>query len=247
MSNTSIHPSQTPHHHVEADLYHGPLHLSAAFNLTAPWTVLFGPSGSGKSTILRAICGVFPKSAIDFASAGPDSKDALQQKHHSTPPHRRNLAYAPQSAILFPHLSVRENIAFATEARHQTNPQLIDTAINLFDLAQLTNRRPRDLSGGERQRVNLARAFAVPSPHLLLLDEPFTGVDRALRDTLLLRMQQHATQHGIPVLSVTHDVEEALLLNAEVIRLTNGRITAQGPAAEVLAPERTQMLATLQP
>jgi molybdate transport system ATP-binding protein len=214
--------------------------------LSAPWTILFGPSGSGKSSILRAACGFIHPADVDFAQSIPGGWNELQTTHHSTPPHRRNLAYAPQGAILFPHLTVRENIAFASTARNlPANSQLIDTAINLFDLAPLANRLPRDLSGGERQRVNLARAFAVPSAHLLLLDEPFTGIDRALRDTLLPRMQQHAIQLGLPVLSVTHDVEEALLLNAEVIRLDNGHIIAQGPAADVLAAERTSILQTL--
>jgi ABC-type Fe3+/spermidine/putrescine transport system ATPase subunit len=120
--------------------------------------VLFGPSGSGKSTILRALCRLlrsnnarsgfyfcpsFGESAVQAANPNPTTE---WHSLNSTPPHRRNLAYAPQGAILFPHLSVRENIAFATQARHQTNPQLIDTAINLFDLAQLTNRRPRTRS-----------------------------------------------------------------------------------------------------
>ena len=262
MSNTSANPA---HHRLNVDAHLGPLHLSAQLNLTAPWTVIFGPSGSGKSSLLRAACGLLPanKSHPDFsfcpcfsfchsrresASVSVTTDPATEWTTlDSTPPHRRNLAYAPQGAILFPHLTVRENIAFASDARHQPNPQLIDTAINLFELAALSNRLPRDLSGGERQRVNLARAFAVPSPHLLLLDEPFTGVDRALRDALLPRMQQHATQRNIPVLSVTHDVEEALLLNAEIIRLDAGHIIAQGPAPEVLSAERTQMLATLQP
>ena len=236
------------HHLLRVDAKLGPLHLSAKMTLSAPWTILFGPSGSGKSSLLRAACGFIHPANVDFAQSIPGGWNELQTTHHSIPPHRRNLAYAPQGAILFSHLSVRENIAFASTARNQpANTQLIDTAINLFELAPLANRLPRDLSGGERQRVNLARAFAVPAAHLLLLDEPFTGVDRALRDTLLPRMQQHATQLGIPVLSVTHDVEEALLLNAEVIRLEAGRIQAQGPAADILAAERTSMLAILQP
>jgi molybdate transport system ATP-binding protein len=273
LSNASTNPA---HHRLNIDTHLGPLHLQAQLHLAAPWTVIFGPSGSGKSSILRAACGPLPsnksrpcfsfchsrspgspasvlsplgwsESAVAVKSVSPDTTTSEWTILDSTPTHHRNLAYAPQGAILFPHLSVRENIAFATDARHQPNSQLIDTAINLFDLAPLANRLPRDLSGGERQRANLARAFAVPSPHLLLLDEPFTGIGRALRDTLLPRMQQHATQHGIPVLSVTHDVEEALLLNAEVIRLDNGHIIAQGPATEVLATERTQILDTLQP
>jgi molybdate transport system ATP-binding protein len=141
---------------------------------------------------------------------------------------------------------VLQNVAFATDIRQQPSSPSVEVAIELFQLAPLAHRLPRDLSGGERQRVNLARAFAVPAPHLLLLDEPFTGVDRALRDLLLPRMQQHTANRGIPVLSVTHDIEEALILQAEVIRIENGCILDQGPASQVLADERTRMLHVLQ-
>ena len=105
--------------------------------------------------------------------------------------------------------------------------------------------RPTELSGGERRRVALARAFAVPNARLMLLDEPFTGLDRALRDELIPKMQAWLAVRNIPVLSVTHDVDEALLLNADVIRLEDGRVQAQGPAREVLAQERERQLAAL--
>jgi molybdate transport system ATP-binding protein len=223
------------------------LNLSAKMTLSAPWTILFGPSGSGKSSILRAACGLIPSADVDFTRIAPSGREELQTNHHGVPTHRRNLAYAPQGAILFPHLTVRQNIAFATNIRHQPHSPLLESALDLFQLTPLAHRLPRDLSGGERQRVNLARAFAVPTPHLILLDEPFTGVDRSLRDTLLPRMQQHAAQLGVPVLSVTHDIEEALILGAEVIRLEQGAIIDQGPASKVLADERTRMLNILQP
>jgi molybdate transport system ATP-binding protein len=233
-----------PHHHLRVDARLGPLDVSANMTLSAPWTILFGPSGSGKSSILRAACGLMPSADVTFTQTLPRQSE-LQSPHHRIPIHRRNLAYAPQGAILFPHLTVRQNIAFATDVRHQPQSPLIDSAVDLFQLAPLAHRLPRDLSGGERQRVNLARAFAVPAPHLILLDEPFTGVDRSLRDILLPRMQQHAAQQGIPILSVTHDIEEALLLNAEVIRVEQGAVVDQGPAALVLSDERARMLQVL--
>ena len=237
--------SPTPHHHFAADLHTGPLHLKAAFDLSAPWTVLFGPSGSGKSTVLRALSGLFQRASVDFARMGPGGWIELQGKHHTTPPQRRNLAYAPQGSSLFPHLTVLRNISFATDITRRPSPRTIEDILTLFDLDSLAGRMPRDLSGGERQRVNLARAFAVPEPTLFLLDEPFSGVDRAMRDTLFPRMQQHIAQLGVPVLSVTHDVEEALLLNAEVIRIEQGSVKDQGPAASVLAAERAAMLKAL--
>jgi molybdate transport system ATP-binding protein len=248
LSETSANTAY-PHHRLSVAARFGPLDLHARLELTAPWTVIFGPSGSGKSSLLRAACGLLHRGIVDFSERSTTNADwvEVENRRHATPPHLRSIGYAPQGAVLFPHLSVRENVAFAATARHQTaNTQLISEAIELFELSALANRMPRDLSGGERQRVNLARAFAVPSIHLMLLDEPFTGVDRALRDTLLPRMRQRIAQLGVPILSVTHDVEEALLLNAEVIRLDAGRIVAQGPAAQVLAEERASMLTVLQ-
>jgi molybdate transport system ATP-binding protein len=216
----------SPHHRLLIDTHLGALHLHVDISLSAPWTVIFGPSGSGKSTILRAACGLLPNAELDS----------------TVPPHLRSIAYAPQGAILFPHLAVRKNISFATDATHRPSPQPIDEILELFELSSLANRMPRDLSGGERQRVNLARAFAVPQPKLFLLDEPFTGLDRSLRDLLVPRMQQRAVDLQVPVLSVTHDVEEALLLNADVIRLQEGAVIDHGPAARVLADERAAML-----
>jgi len=235
-----------PHHLLRVDAQLGPLHVSANLTFSVPWTILFGPSGSGKSSILRAACGLIPSAEVDFARSTPTGWEQLQTSSHSVTTHLRNLAYAPQGAVLFPHLTVRQNIAFAPDIRHQPHSGTTDAALDLFQLTSLAHRLPRDLSGGERQRVNLARAFAVPAPHLILLDEPFTGVDRSLRDILLPRMQEHAAQEDIPVLSVTHDIEEALILYAEVIRLEQGVIVDQGPASQVLAQERTHMLQILQ-
>jgi len=212
------------HHHFTLNAKLGNLRLQATLELSAPWTILFGPSGSGKTSILRSICG-------------------LLSTHNQIPPHRRNLAYAPQDASIFPHLSVRQNVAFPLNVRN-LKPQ-IDNLLEIFSLTSLADRLPRDLSGGELQRVNLARALAVPNPTLLLLDEPFTGIDRATRNLLIPKLVNRST----PILSVTHDIEEALLIHAatqtEVIRIDSGRILAQGPVDEVLALERSQLLQAL--
>jgi molybdate transport system ATP-binding protein len=227
----------TPHHHLAVIGQRGALRFDISFELRAPWTILFGPSGSGKSTLLRAACGLTPTLHTTLRRDGQDLS--------ATPTHQRRIAYAPQGAAIFPHLSVRENIAFASRAHGAASPALIDGAIELFLLGAMIHRMPRDLSGGERQRVALARAFAVPSPGLMLLDEPFTGVDRRMRDALLPRMMERAAALNVPVVSVTHDVEEALLLEAEVLRLDAGRIIARGPARDVLYEERNRMRAVI--
>jgi molybdate transport system ATP-binding protein len=233
-----------PHHRITVQHDAHP-RLDIRFDLTAPWTVLFGPSGSGKSTILRALCGLLPASQAQIQFERRNTTGITDLTTHAT--HRRDLSYAPQDTALFPHLTVAENISFPMQvcAEPLRSTEQVEAATALFHLHTLADRKPSELSGGEARRVALARAFATPGTKLMLLDEPFTGLDRKLRDELLPEMQQWLAAHNIPALSVTHDVDETLLLNAEVLRLDEGRITAQGPAHEVLAAERDRLLAAL--
>jgi molybdate transport system ATP-binding protein len=222
----------------------GALSLDIDLDLTSNWTVIFGPSGSGKSTILRAIAGLLP-----YTSATLTRQEIDRTEHDltHTPPRDRSIAYAPQQASLFPHLTVAENVAFAQRSSRSSVPsqENINDAIKLFRLEDLVHRYPKNLSGGERQRVNLARAFAVPDPRLMLLDEPFTGIDRPLRDAILPELRESLRLSGIPVVSVTHDVEEAFRLQAEVVILRDGRIHDQGHVSKVLADERLNLLNAL--
>jgi molybdate transport system ATP-binding protein len=225
------------HHELRVVGQRGAVRLDVELAFSAPWTVIFGPSGSGKSSLLRAMCGLLPKLEVRFLRDGVDVQ--------SVPVDRREIAYVPQGAAVFPHLSVRENVAFAAQCRGASNAGAFKAAVEMFVLGPMLERRPRELSGGERQRVSLARAFTVPKPKLLLLDEPFTGIDRRMRDGMLDRMRERAERLGVPVVSVTHDVEEALLLEADVVRLDAGRVMARGPAREVLYEERERMRAVL--
>jgi molybdate transport system ATP-binding protein len=240
--------AEQAHHRLEVRGEIGVLRLDCALEFTAPWTVIFGPSGSGKSSLLRAMCGLLP--GVETAFARRDSTqwvrlDALESA-------RRKLGYAPQAASLFPHMSVRQNVAFPTLQRPRGRAAwaraeiVIEEALEVFALQGLVDRRPRALSGGEAQRVNLARAFVVPGARLMLLDEPFSGVDRRHRDVMLPRMKAWLADLGLPVISVTHDVDEALLLGADVVRLKAGEVVAQGPAGGVLADERARMLEVLE-
>jgi ABC-type sulfate/molybdate transport systems ATPase subunit len=113
--------------------------------------------------------------------------------------------------------------------------------LELVDAKSLIDRRPRDLSGGEAQRVALARALA-PRPRLLLLDEPFSALDGAASDELLARLQGWVSEHGVQTVMATHDATDALATAAEVALLHEGRLTALGPATEVLAGERERLL-----
>ena len=225
------------HHHLKLRTTVGTLALSIDLDLTSNWTVIFGPSGSGKSTILRAIAGLLPNTDARLIR---QDRDRTEQDLTHLPPRDRRIAYAPQQPSLFPHLTVAHNVAFA-----QSSEQHITTAIKLFRLDDLLDRFPRNLSGGERQRVNLARAFAMPNPQLMLLDEPFAGIDRPLRDAILHELRESLHLAGIPVVSVTHDVEEAFLLQPEVVVLRDGRIHEQGYVSKVLSQERLSILNAL--
>jgi molybdate transport system ATP-binding protein len=222
----------------------GALVVDVALELRAPWTVLFGPSGCGKTSVLRAMGGVLEGAEVSFARrTGGGDWGSLEK----LAPDCRRLAYAPQSGAVFPHLSVRENVGFAYAVCKDPPKEaaIVDEALSLFRLHAICSRMPRELSGGERQRVNLARAFAAPGACLMMLDEPFAGLDRGLRDALLPGMMAWCVARGLQVVSVTHDVDEALLLGAEVVRMEAGKVVAQGVAADVLAEERARMVRSL--
>ncbi len=220
--------------HVRCDAPIGSLRLCVNEHIDAPWTVVFGPSGSGKSSLLRLLAGLWQPSA---ATVVLNRQDLTR-----IPAHRRRVALVAQSPALFPHLTVRENIAFG--ARIPVDP-LLDT----FTLTTLAQTGTRTLSGGEAQRVSIARALAT-QPHLLLLDESFTGMHRTLRrqlTSLLQQVQQQRADAGapMPIVSVTHDVAEAFACGNQVLRIEAGHIVQRGTPATVLADERQDLLTHL--
>ncbi|HEY4355589.1 MAG TPA: ATP-binding cassette domain-containing protein [Acidobacteriaceae bacterium] len=248
MADTPTKQAITTHHRLTVHRQLGPLALDADLSVRAPWTLIYGPSGSGKTSLLHAACGFLGHKGITFTRALPgQAPQELISTRRALPPHELGLSYAPQQPTIFPHLRVLENITFGATSRGLTtsSSSTITELLDVFELDGFLTRRPHELSGGERQRVSLARAFAVPDVKLMLLDEPFSGVDRPTRDRLLPRMLHFLSNRNIPVLSVSHDVDEAMLLSAEVVQLRAGRIIKQGPAAEVLAEDRKRMLHAL--
>ena len=214
----------------------GSLQLDVAFVARSPWTILFGPSGSGKSTVLRLLAGLLRPDAGAVAVLGhPVSQSA---NRFFLPPYLRPVRWSGQKTALFPRMTVRENLAFGSgdSAEHED-------ALVHFGLQGLAGKRPAELSGGEQQRVAVVRAASAARGRLLLLDEPFTGLDARVRNELIAHLQ--AWMGTSPVLSVTHDVAEAFQLGAEVVRLEAGRVVAQGAAREVLAADRARMLKVL--
>ena len=215
------------------------------FNLDRPWSVLFGASGSGKTTILRVISGLLSPRKGVVSLGGRTLLDTAARI--AVEPYRRTIRCASQSARLFPHLTIEENIRYGIDEDDADAP-LIASLRDLFRIAPLLHKVPAELSGGEQQRVSVARAVASAASitgALLLLDEPFNGLDLALRDTLAQDLKEWLSRRQLPVLSVTHDVGEAFLLDAEVLRLQEGRIVEQGAARQVLAGERERILKQL--
>ncbi len=206
--------------------------------------VLFGTSGSGKTSILRMITG------LDRPDAGylriGDRVLFDPARRLDEPLRRRQIGMIFQDDVLFPHLRVRDNIAFGLrgQRRAERAARVRDVAA-LCGVEDLLDRFPLTLSGGERQRVGLARSLA-PRPRLLLCDEPVSALDLASRQTLIERLRAVQKAEGIPVLYVTHSPAEAILLGARMFLLEGGRIKAEGPPLDVLSRLATAPLLHLE-
>ncbi len=246
MSNSTpdTNPALWHHHRLKLRTTLGALALDIDLDLTRNWTVIFGPSGSGKSTILRALAGLLPDTEANLIRTNEDrNKHDLTHPRHATAA-SPTLRSSPRSSLTSPSRTTSPS----HRDRHvlQCLPrENINDAIKLFRLEDLVHRYPKNLSGGERQRVNLARAFAMPDAQLMLLDEPFNGIDRPLRDAILPELRESLRLSGVPVVSVTHDVEEAFRLQAEVVILRDGRIHDEGYVSKVLHEERLSILDAL--
>jgi ABC-type Fe3+/spermidine/putrescine transport system ATPase subunit len=184
---------------------------------------LLGPSGAGKSTVLELIVGFrnLPSGQIFM-----NTKDLSH-----VPVERRNIGYLPQQLALFPHLTVKENILYGIRCRRNPSPTDLAKVASLTDamgLTQLKDRKPIHLSGGERQHVALARALA-PAPDLLILDEPFSALNEALRRELWRLLKDLQQESGVATLMVTHDLEEAYFFGEQVHILIDGRLHQSGP------------------
>ena len=180
-------------------------------------TALLGASGSGKTTLLRLVCGF---ERPDAGAIDLDGRRVAGPSFH-VPPERRQIGYVAQDGALFPHLSVAENIVFGLPRRERT-PSEVDRLLALVGLrTTYAGRKPHELSGGEQQRVALARALAA-KPRIVLLDEPFSSLDAALRGETRTAVAAAIAETQATALLVTHDQGEALSMGAQVAVLRDG-------------------------
>ncbi len=191
-------------------------------------SVIFGPSGCGKSTLLRAVAGLEPDAVGLVRIAGK----TWQDEQVFLPAHRRPVGMVFQQAALLPHLSVQGNLHYGWR-RAGAPAQVLDEWIEKLALQPLLPRAPASLSGGEGQRVALARAL-VCRPHCLLLDEPLSALDAQRRQEILPFLETIRRDAGVPMLYVTHAIDEAVRLADHLVLLDAGRVSACGPALEVL-------------
>jgi putative spermidine/putrescine transport system ATP-binding protein len=203
----------------------------------ASYTCLLGPSGCGKSSTLRMVAGHETVTEGAVLLAGRDVSDL--------PPARRGTAMMFQNYALFPHLSVRDNVAFSlkmkgidTATRHKSADEMLE----LVHLTELADRMPDQLSGGQQQRVALARAL-ITRPQVLLLDEPLSALDPFLRIRMRAELRKLQKELGISFIHVTHGQDEALALADEIVVMNNAVIEQAGPAREVFNAPKTEFVA----
>jgi molybdate transport system ATP-binding protein len=208
--------------------------LDCRFQVPSGFTVLFGPSGAGKTSILDCIAGIKTPDA-GAISINRDFLFESERQINFSPPQRR-LAYVFQNLALFPHLSVRDNVAYGLRGKMENREDRCHKILSQFGVDHLQARLPGDLSGGERQRVALARSL-VTDPRALLLDEPLAALDRTTRKRILDDLRAWNSAHQVPILYVTHSVREALALGERILIMQEGRIVASGSPSELLDPE----------
>jgi molybdate transport system ATP-binding protein len=199
------------------------------------FTALFGPSGAGKTSVLRMLAGLTqPDRGHIIVDGVTWFDDGSRGKKINLPPQQRSIGYVFQEYALFPNLTVRGNVAYAAS---KGQVEWVDRLLNLTGLSEFHDQFPRNLSGGQKQRVALARALA-RQPKLLLLDEPLSALDGAMRSQLQNELLSLHHECGLTTLVVTHDISEVFKLAQKVIQLESGKMVGCGTPAEVFLQQR---------
>ena len=196
-------------------------------------TALFGPSGSGKTSVLELVAGLRrPEQGVIELDGVPLTNIA---QRIFVPARKRAIGYVPQDLALFPHLSVRQNIAYGVK-EHTSHPQVFrEKLCRVLEIERLLDRTPGSLSGGEKQRVAFARAL-LASPRLLLLDEPLASLDQSLKDRIMPYLERIRDEFAIPMLYVSHSAAELIALCEDVVILQKGKCVAHGSPDKLFTP-----------
>ncbi len=205
--------------------------FSMDFDLSIPLkgvTVIFGPSGSGKTTLLRALSGLEKNNG--YLKVGDVIWESDKQL---LPTHQRSIGYVFQEPSLFKHLSVKRNIEYGYKRSKMTNQSVMDEAIALLQIDHLINRKVVDLSGGERQRVAIARALS-SAPEILLMDEPLASLGEQHKREILPFLELLPLKLNIPIIYVTHSIDEAAYLGDHLVLLEEGKVSASGEITDML-------------
>jgi molybdate transport system ATP-binding protein len=207
------------------------LALDIAFTAPPGLTALYGRSGSGKTTVINAVAGLLHPNHGKIIADGVRLLDTAN--HLNLPPHRRRLGYVFQDARLFPHMTVKQNLGYGRwfAPKDQTS---FDEIVDLLGIAPLLSRRPGTLSGGEKQRVAIGRAL-LSNPALLLMDEPLAALDEARKTEILPYILRLRDQTKVPILYVSHALQEVALLGTTLVVIEAGKILRTGPTADLLA------------
>jgi spermidine/putrescine ABC transporter ATP-binding subunit len=216
---------------------HSILHDFSLEVAAGEFVTLLGPSGSGKTTILMAVAGFVPIDSGEILLGGRDFS--------TLPPHKRGLGVVFQSYLLFPHMTVRENVAFPLTLRGTAKAEIaarVTETLDLVGLMGLEDRLPRQLSGGQQQRAALARAL-VFRPAVLLMDEPLGALDKKLREQMQFEIKAIQRRLGITILYVTHDQEEAMFLSDRIVVMQGGKIEQMGTAQELYGRPASRFVA----
>jgi len=227
---------------IELDLQIERPQMSVTAQLALPAhgvTALIGRSGAGKSTVLHAVAGLLRPSRGRITLAGRTLFDAAQRI--DVPAHQRGFGVVFQEGRLFPHLSVRGNLMYGARLATHNNGPDFDDVVQLLGIQSLLARRPHTLSGGERQRVAIGRALLC-RPRALLMDEPLASLDPARRHELLGYLAELPHRYQLPLLYVTHQIDEVLRLADHVVVMSEGRSVAAGPAITILSDLSLQPL-----
>ncbi len=220
---------------IQVDVQHrlGSFELKAQFVSEGRVTALFGRSGSGKTSLVNIIGGLIRP---DHAHISLDGDVIVDTKHKMfVPKHRRRIGYVFQEGRLFPHLTVRQNLLYGwwfTPAAKRLGQ--LAQIVALLGIGHLLDRRPRSLSGGEKQRVAIGRAL-LATPRLLLMDEPLASLDEARKAEILPYLERLYDETKVPIIYVSHSVPEVARLASTMVVMTDGRVVATGPTADIMA------------